>query len=418
MTEVNPDCFHMSASAIQAFKACPTRFRLGYREGLREAEDTDSQRMGTNWHALHEVYQNAFKPSFPYEQEAHEDAFDAAIAHLNEQYEQVPATKTPYEWEVERQTLLMSFVGYLWYWQEDPIEPIASEVKFDLPLHAPKTGMPLPLSQVKRVGMIDTVIRWQGMVGNREIKSTSRSIDPSGDYWERAQKDTQVSMYALAFADMRKHGLEKYGIEGVRDHERVGNTMYDVWHKPTMKPTTLSQKDTKALVESGKYFDTDFDIAVENERAEETGEQDAKGNAKTVQTADVTVDGEAVEVVPGAKGFAIKESPAMFGARLLDDITERPEFYFQRKEIARTDKELQKFRVELFNIYQAQRMYDKTGCWFENEQQCRATFPCPFIPICYGPGADAVCDGETTPEGFKRIFTEVTVEGQNLNEGE
>jgi hypothetical protein len=408
MAERNPDCFHMSASAIQAFKACPTRYRLAYREGLREAEDTDSQRMDTNWHALHEVYQNAYSAFDSEQGDPHDAAFNAAVEHLNEQYEQVPATKTPYEWEVEQQTLLMSFVGYLWRWSNDPIEPIASEVEFDLPLHAPKTGMPLPMSQVKRVGMIDTVIRWQGMVGNREIKSTSRSIDPSGDYWERAQKDTQVSMYALAFADMRRHGLEKYGIEGVQDHERVGNTLYDVWHKPTIKPTKLSQKDTAEFLESGKYFDQEFDVKV--------GPDDPDKPEDGIY---VTVDGAVAEVDVGKSGKpAVCETPAMFGARLLSDITERPEFYFQRKELARIDKELQKFRVELFNIYQAMRMYDKTGCWFENEHQCRATFPCPFIPVCYGPGADAVCDGETTPDGLRRIFTDIIVNGDDLNEGE
>jgi hypothetical protein len=40
------------------------------------------------------------------------------------------------------------------------------------------------------------------------------------------------------------------------------------------------------------------------------------------------------------KGFAIRETIGMFGARLLNDIYERPEFYFVRREIARTDAEI------------------------------------------------------------------------------
>jgi len=78
---------------------------------------------------------------------------------------------------------------------------------------------------------------------------------------------------------------------------------------------------------------------------------------------------------------AVKETVGMYGARLLQDIQERPTFYFARREIARTDAELQDFRQQLFAVYQAQKAFTKAGCWFENESQCRATFPCPMIPI-------------------------------------
>jgi len=394
MTDRNPETFHLSASAIASFKACPTRFRLQYREGLRPAEDTDSLRMGTNWHALHEVYQNAYSAYDSEQGDPHEAAFAAAVGHLNDRYEQVPATKTPEEWECERQQLLVSFVGYLWYWQNDPLEVLASEVEFALPLHAPRTGLPLPLRDVVRLGKIDHVVRWHGMVGNVERKSTSRNIEPGSDFWERAQKDTQVSMYALAFHDMREHGLENYGIGGVRNDERIGGTLYDVWRKPTINPAKLSQKDTAALIETGEYRGVEFEVKV--------GPDDPENPEGGVR---VTVDDTEAEVTLCKKGFTIRETPEMYGARLLADIYERPDYYFQRQEIARTDRDLARFRVELFNIYQAQRQFAKTGCWYENEQQCRATFPCPFIPICYGPGADAVCDGETMPDNFKRIFT-------------
>ena len=402
MTDINPECFHLSASAVRTFKACPTKFRLAYREGLREAESTDNQRMGTNWHALHETYQNAYQATLAKEQDAedldphgaaHEAGFDAAVQHLNETYEDIPSTKSPEEWEVERQTLLMSFIGYLWRWDDDPLEFIASEVEFDLPLHSPRTGLPLPTDQVKRVGKIDTVVRWRGMVGTREMKSTGMSIDPSGPYWEKAQKDTQVDMYALAFEDMWQHGLENYGIYGVGMEERLGNTLYDVWHKPTIKPTALSQKDTAAFLKDGSYCDQQFSVQKENA-------------AKEGEPPTITVDGWPAEVQPAKKAgaFTIRETPAMFGARLLADMTQRPDFYFQRKEIARTAADRQRFRKELFNIYQAQRLFDRTGCWYENEDQCRAPYPCPFIPICYGKGADHYCETGETPDGFTRIF--------------
>lgn len=415
----NPTCFHMSATAISAFKACPTRYRLGYREGLRVAEDTDSQRMGTNWHALHEVYQNSYGRNTldngaegcdeDAHTHAHEAALDAALAHLNERYTTVPVSKTADEWEIERQVLVTSFLGYLWYWQDDPISPIVSEVPFKLPLHMPKTGLPLLTSEVVRVGKIDHIVEWQGMVGNVERKSTSRSISPDSDYWDRSRKDTQVSMYALAFRDMAASKLlpDEVLTHPCFNPDRFGNTLYDVWHKPTIKPAKLTQAKTVEFLGEvnqpkpheqeycGQCFQVEY--GYDGDGAEPY----------------VAVDGVQAEIEQGKRGFAIRETPAMFGARLLEDIQSRPEFYYQRKEIARTDRDISKFRVELYNIYQAMKQYARTECWFENEEQCRATYACSYIDICYGSGADAVCDGRTTPPKYKRIFTDLTTEGQS-----
>lgn len=524
MPTVNPTCFHLSASSISSFKACPTRFRLAYREGLRLAEDTDSQRMGTNWHRMHEIYAAEMshaktvcaeiRAKFP---NANQDAsgdveagnangLQAVINHLNEVYKKAPAYKTITEWELEREILLVSFVGYLWRWQEDPIEVLASEVPFDLPIHN-HLGLPLPISEVKRVGKIDHVIRWQGAICALERKSTSRAIDPDSDYWDKSKKDTQVSMYALAFRDMAEHdslpdsvneilyGDNEQRTEGqalsdapagsvdpeqsvcgspnsaskttdsvchtkglltvsretetvstvsssqsgnqavsnrheqgaakftedlagnskvrhsvcqlplvpARSDVRFGGCLYDVWHKPTISPKMLTQADTKVFIETGDYMGQKFSV------------QERFPNPDPAQVS-INVDGTWAEIEMGKKGFAIRETVKMFGARLLSDIYERPDFYYARREIVRTDAELQKFRGELYAIYQTQKAMDKTGNWYENESQCRATFPCPYIAVCYSTGADAVCDGSTTPAGYKRIFVDLTVNNQAIEE--
>lgn len=427
MPTVNPQTYHMSASSIASFKACPTRFRLAYREGLRLAEDTESQRMGTNWHAMHEEFArvlNALKHNTSDNHEKEQAALTVVVNLLNERYERMPASKTAFEWALERQVLLTSFMGYLWYWQNDPVEVLASEVPFELPIHMPRTGLPLPTSEVLRVGKIDHVIRWQGAVCALERKSTSRAIGPDSDYWDKAKKDTQVSMYALAFRDLKLYSHNSPHVWTLKvwadstddfnsipwfdEGERVGNTLYDVWHKPTIKPTTLTQKATTEFLASKTYCGQEFTVEAFPYGVNESGEM--------VNPPRCIVNGTETEVEVGKKSFAIKETIDMFGARLLQDITERPDFYFQRREIARTDLELAQFRQQLFAVYTAQKAYAKSGCWFENESQCRATFPCPYIPICYGPGADAVCDGKTTPPGFKRIFVDLTVNGETVDE--
>ena len=45
----------LSYSALRTFKECPMKFRLAYLEGIRQIEDTEAQRMGTNWHACQQV---------------------------------------------------------------------------------------------------------------------------------------------------------------------------------------------------------------------------------------------------------------------------------------------------------------------------------------------------------------------------
>lgn len=381
MAKPNPDCYQMSASSIGTFKACPQRFRLAYREGLRPSGETEAQRVGTNWHAMHEVYHNALTDSG-----CHDAAQQAVIDHLNAAYDSTPGWTTPTEWDLERQKLLTCFLAYLWYYQNDTIEYLANEIAFDLPIHD-LTGEALPLDRVVRVGKIDHLIRWNNMIGVLERKSTTRDIDPSGQYWEKSQKDTQVSMYALAVCD-----LVKQRIVDVSDHMgSLGNTLYDVWRRPATKPKMLTQADTAEFQESKKYFGQSFDF-------------------EEIDGIISIVEGQRVEHKIGKKGYAIKESNRMYAARLLDELTTNPERYFQRKEIARTDAELIAFRKELFNIYQAQRGFEAANCWYENENQCRATFACQYIPICYGPGAEAVCDGKTTPDGFRRIFVDLTVQ--------
>jgi|GEM_PF-1179535 len=401
MPKVNPECYHESSSSVIAFKDCPTLYRLKYREGLRPAVDTDSQRIGTNWHEMHETYANAINscehPGGNAPLDPKDYALTAVVSLLNTRYEQMPASKTSFEWGLERQVLLTCFIGYLWYYQDDPIETLASEIPFELPLHEPRTGLPLLMREVVRVGKIDHLIMWQGMIGVQERKSTTRSIDHDSDYWDKAKKDTQVSMYALAFRDMMAAGCvppdiaTRIAMSGRQG--RVGSTLYDVWRRPTIKPAKLTQAETEAFLNSGTYCGQTFRT---------TYSTDSEG-----KLASVKVDDEEAEFEVGKSGKpAIRETIGMFGARLLADIYERPEHYYVRREIARTDQEIRKFRVELYNIYQAKRIFARTGCWYENERQCRATRACDMIPICYGPGADAVCDGVTVPPGFVRIFAD------------
>jgi len=391
---------NLSATSIACFKACPTRYFYQYILGLVPIEDTDSQRVGTNYHRIHEiadmepggvcecqegymVYPEGIKcvPAycplcegtgrFP------NDPMDAVIRHLNDAYKEPPINKTVEEWEVERITLLYSLIGYQWYYNDAGYEVEQLEQKFNLPLKSPITERPL---RANLRGKIDRVFAAGNNRFVHEYKSTSKSIDPDSTYWSHLTLDTQTRLYTYA---ARELGLGMCGV------------LYDVWHKPGISPKKLTQADSKKFVETGEYcgekFDinaTDFNIDIIHDPAHDFG--------------GLFVNNRLAEIEPGAKPgtFAIRETPEMFGARLLQDITERPEFYFARREIVHHQADIEAFQYELMNIYQSIRSMAKNERWWINENQCEVTFKCSYIDFCYNHlniGPDDV------PNNFKKL---------------
>jgi len=400
--------WELSASAIAAFKACPIRFRLAYREGLRSAESTESQRVGTTWHSCLEIAEaDPGKPCVCFARRSGLPQLadpecpicggtgftpdtlpiERVTAWLNHRYATIPPNIDKETWEIERVILAYSIAGWLWYYQNDQLETLATELRFRLPLQNPAFGRTLPKVQI--VGKIDRIVRWDGKNLNLEAKSTGKSIDSDSTFWQRLNLDTQISTYVRASQCLQLTGeLEQYGI--ALDDSLIFGTLYDVWHKPGIRPKKLTQADSKAFKETGEYFGRKFHVVFQSE--------DRTGSPV------LCVDGNYIEVEPGKKEdtFSFRETPEMFGARLLADITERPEFYFARREIARTADDLVAFEWELYHIYQTMRAMEKNKHWWCNESQCEATFRCPYTPICYH--KQQVCDGKTTPSGYKRIF--------------
>ncbi|GAG68676.1 unnamed protein product, partial [marine sediment metagenome] len=109
------------------------------------------------------------------------------------------------------------------------------------------------------------------------------------------------------------------------------------------------------------------------------------------------------EFIPGAKEgtFAVRETPEMFGTRLLKEIAENPTKYFARVELTRTDADLKQLEYEMINIYHTIKFMDRNSAWWKNESQCEATFRCPYIPVCYN---NVDVSNGIVPDGFKCIL--------------
>ena len=404
----------LSASSIGAFKSCPVRFRNAYVYGIRPIEDKESQRVGTFWHLLLETA--ALVPGSecpecglvhpPYKEcpicagtgKVPSDIMAAVTRVLNKAYVGVDFTD-PEVKEIERVTLLHALAGYRWHYGEQQESVVATEQYFSLPLLNPQTGHPVP--DVFIAGRIDKLIELANGIAVKEHKSTSKSIDPDSTYWGHLNLDVQTTMYIYAARRMQIADLESDGCMAGADGNPLINTVkYDVYHKPTIRPKKLTQGDSKKFVADGMYYGQEFEVV--------TGIPEA--NCNRPQLMHPAVNGVQAYLEPGAKEgtFAIRETPDMFGARLLKDITERPEFYFRCIELTRTDAELKAFEQELYDIAQNMKFMIRSGRYYSNEHQCEATFRCDYIEQCYN---RVQVDQDHMPDGFKCIFRKENQDG-------
>lgn len=377
---------HLSATAIKNFKACPIRYRNANFYGIRPVVDTEAKRVGTNWHKIQEINGASYDDD--------EARMQAIVAELNEVYGKIPDAMDMEKLEIERTILLYSLSGYNWLYQYQNEEVLATEIKFEIPVVNPETGRVLP--NVINKGMIDKLIRTDGGIFVKEHKSTSSSVDPDSDLWGHLKLDTQTNNYVYAARILAKRGeLRPYGIN---DYNGIAGVYFDAWHKPGKRPKKLSQGDSKKFVEDGMYCGQKFDTKKCTAEAIKELLSDSEPGAYFM-----TINDAKAHIEPGKKEgtFAIKETPEMYGARLLQDITEKPEFYFACKELTKTDQDITRFEWELYNIYKTVREMVKTGHWYSDESQCEATFKCDYMEQCYN---DILVDRDHVPDGMELIF--------------
>ena len=392
---------HVSATSLQTYKACPVRYRIGYVEGIRLAEDPPPFRMGTAWHRGLEVLEMIAGTLVGDVAITEENRLEIAVTEATAVYQDIPAWADATEWAVEREIAANALAAYHWlYGTGSEYETVATELQFELPLVNPETGHATP--NFVRVGKIDRIVRHKGTgrLMIQEYKSTSKSIDSGSTYWDRLRKDTQSKFYITAARDIGAAETTPFPING----ETISGLLHDVFHKPTIKPSKLTMGESAEFVKTGDYCGQGFRVEI-----------CWPDNLHPSGTPIVAVDGATAEVEPGKKEgtFALRETPGMFGARLLQDMTQRPEFYFARREIAFTDAELEDFRYEVWALQKTIAEMTNSGHWFSNEQQCEATFKCAFCPICY---MNVDVFHGATPPGFKRLHaaeaeqTEATTE--------
>lgn len=276
------------------------------------------------------------------------ESIGAVMGWVQSAYATVPEGFDPVEWAVEGQTVMRLLSGYAWRWggESDTFDVIATEQQFTLPIVNPATNRSTPT--FLNAGKIDKIVRLRdGRLAVMEHKTTSGDINPNADYWRRLRMDQQVTRYLLAARDL--------------GHD-VACVVYDVIRKPQISPRKIPKADLAVIKATGLYHDEACD--------------------------------------PAALDGLDRETPAMFGARLTSDIVSRPEFYFQRQEIARLDADVEEFRQELWDDQKHLRECQLSNRWPRNTAACLAPFRCSFFDLCSQNWKPEVIPVTEPPTGF------------------
>lgn len=208
-----------------------------------------------------------------------------------------------------------------------------------------------------------------GRGGILEAKTTSDSVMPDATYWQRLKFNMQLLQYADAAIEHNDWDISK--------------VIYDVMRKPSIRPKEINEVDKKGIpIVRGL-----------------DGKRVIKKNKELKKTADKK------------KGESIRshlETPAKFADRLYNDVKDRPEFYFARKEVSILEGDLVMFRNQrmaiahrILSARSLQEQFERDGIRPE-EAWPRSVFDqtcnfCDFKPFCL---QNLEVDKNNIPEGY------------------
>jgi hypothetical protein len=314
----------LTNSRLACFRACPRRHYLRYEIGLRTTAESLALRVGSAFHRALEAL-------------AEGQDVEAALAH---------GIDDPFDLAL----VAAMFDGHRRRWANEPLDIVASELAFDLPLVNPATGASTPVWRIG--GVIDAIVRLpDGRLALKEVKTTSRDFSPSADYWLRLHLDPQLSIYVVA---ARELGFP------------VETVLYDVTRRPALRPLKATPPGARKFTKDGRLY------ASQRDR---------------------------------------DETPEEYAGRLGADIAEKPDHYFARIEIARLDQDLDECLHDVWRTQrvirdcqlEAQRAVERgqrpTVAWARSPDACLGHgVTCEFLAVCQS-NRPVETD---TPEGFVR----------------
>jgi len=267
-----------------------------------------------------------------------------------------------------RARALITVYDEVWRNKWADYEVLDVEREFQFPLLNPETES--ASRSFDEAGKMDVLTKHKptGRLVVIEHKTTSDSVAPDSDYWDRLKMDTQCSKYFLAAA------------QGGQD---VAGILYDAISKPGQRPSQVPTLDSEG-----------FKIVLDG-----TG------------TRIFTKDGKKPrETVDAEKGWVVQgriETPKEFEDRLLVVLRECPYEYFAQREVGRTDSDILEYMNDAWALSQ-QLLYARSkSLWPRNPQACNMMGMCEMFDLCCG---RASVDGVRYVKRDK-VHAELTIQG-------
>ncbi len=335
----------LTHSRQDSFKTCRRKHYYSYELMLRKKRPATALRMGTAYHNGVEALGLGH-------------GLAIACQAVVDTYGGCPDGIDELEWSYEVETVRRMICGYDWRWGEHNVKHLEVEKHFEIPLVNPKTGK--STANWNLAGKIDAIVELEdGRLAVKETKLFGDDIGTDSPLWMRMRMDHQVSLYIYA---ARRLGYQ------------VDCVLYDVARKPTIKPTLVPDLD-----ENGLKIVLDAN-----------GERVYLANKKPRQSADK----EAGQIL-SARPMSTEE----WGEKLGNDIGERPDYYFNRVEVARLDHDIEEYMHEIWDLQQAMRDAQKNNRWYRTVNKNTCQF-CEYFNICST--GQQVTDA---PEGFEILST-------------
>lgn len=272
--------------------------------------------------------------------------YEASVAAVREYYESIIGLGEHIEYE--RETVVALVCGYAWRWPT--LEVVAVELPFEVPLPHDSVSV--------AAGKIDLIAKDGGQQFIYEHKFLGEDISDDARLWERLEMDPQTSLYLWA---ARQSGIEVDGI------------IYDVIRKPTIKPKERAVFDDDGL---RVVLDADGKRVIKKDGKPRVTEDKKKGYTFLRKT----------------------PKPHEWADELLNDITERPDYYYCRKPIPKLASEIYECVSEFSQVGISMAEARRNASWYRTVSRDTCGF-CPVKSLCfakYNP-----CD--SVPEGFVKL---------------
>lgn len=214
-------------------------------------------------------------------------------------------------------------LGYHARWQSERPEVIGSETEFRVPIRNPETKRTTPRFML--AGATDKRVREENRVVVYDHKTSSEDLGGNSVFWKRLILNPQASNYSLAQTELG---------------EEIVDMVWDVTGKPKLKPHKATPIESRKYTKQGALY--------ANQRADD-------------------------------------ETPEEFFERIVQEIAESPERYYQRGQVPRTEEMLRNAARDLWGITQQIGEAQKSGFWPRRSSSCfNWNRTCAYFGVCTG----------------------------------